>query len=286
MNHPAELTLHKLLSDLRDGTASMSFSSIEQIVSDVRDALQRQFGGKGQQEFRLRMSNVGRPYCQLWYQKNKPEKGRSLPTTFIMNMMLGDIVEAVFKGLLTEAGISYENSEEVTLELKDGTKINGTTDLSIDGAVDDIKSASPWSYQYKFSDYESLKKGDAFGYVGQLAGYAKASNKRAGGWWVVNKANGHFKYVPAQGLDIDEEVTKLNDTAQRIDTNEFERCYKPEPEFFRGKPTGNKILGSVCKFCDFKEDCWETLVTRPSIPSSAKEPPEVDYVYIEEKYND
>lgn len=284
MNHPAELMLHKLLVDMRDGVTSMSTSSIDQIVSDVRDALQRQFGENGPKDFKLRMSNIGRPYCQLWYQKNKPEKGRSLPTTFLMNMMLGDIVEAVFKGLLTEAGVAYDKSEHVTLELEEGKEINGTTDLSIDGAVDDIKSASPWSYKYKFNDYQTLKKDDAFGYVGQLAGYAKAANKRAGGWWVVNKANGQFKYVAAEGLEIEEEVTKLKDTAQRIDTNEFERCFKSVPEFFRGKPTGNKILGSVCKFCDFKEDCWKSLVTRPSIPSSAKEPPEVDYVWIEEKY--
>jgi hypothetical protein len=57
-----------------------------------------------------------------------------------------------------------------------------------------------------------LPAGDGFGYVGQLAGYAKASGKRAGGWWVVNKANGQFKYVPATGLDIDEELSKIETT--------------------------------------------------------------------------
>ena len=29
--------------------------------------------------------------------------------------MLGDIVEAVFKGLLTEAGVKYEDTKKVTL---------------------------------------------------------------------------------------------------------------------------------------------------------------------------
>ena len=54
-------------------------------------------------------------------------------------------------------------------------------------AVDDIKSASDWSYKNKFDSFESLAKGDSFGYVGQLVGYAKASGKNIGGWWVVNK---------------------------------------------------------------------------------------------------
>ena len=35
----------------------------------------------------------------------------------------------------------------------------------------------------------NLKVGDTFGYIGQLACYAKASNKKVCGWWVVNKAN-------------------------------------------------------------------------------------------------
>ena len=286
MNHPAELKLYKLLTELRDGTNSMAETTIEQIVVDVKDALERQFGGGGTQAFRIRMSNIGRPYCQLWFQKNKPHIERSLPSTFILNMMLGDIVEAVFKGLLTEAGVEYINSEKVRLELEDGTVINGTTDLSIDGAVDDIKSASPWSYQHKFSDFHTLKKGDSFGYVGQLAGYAKGLTKKAGGWWVVNKANGQFKYVPADELDLDEEINIIQDKIQKLDINEFERSFEAVPEYFRRKPTGNIVLNPACKFCDYKKECYKTLITRPSIPSSAKEPPEVDYVHIEEKYND
>jgi hypothetical protein len=160
--------------------------------------------------FTLRMSNVGRPSCQLWYEKNKPEVAVPLPTTFIMNMMIGDIVEAVFKGILKEAGVKYEDSDSVKLEL-DNTSINGTYDIVIDGAVDDIKSASDWSYKYKFESFDTLKNGDSFGYVGQLAGYAKAAGKRAGGWWVVNKATGAFKYVRAKWLDVDEEIQKIQD---------------------------------------------------------------------------
>ena len=85
-------------------------------MGDISAALSKQFkeSRKGQ-PFRWRMSNVGRPYCQMWYDKNKPEKALPYPTTFIMNMMIGDIVEAVFKGLMTEAGIQYEDSKEVSL---------------------------------------------------------------------------------------------------------------------------------------------------------------------------
>jgi hypothetical protein len=278
MQHPAELALHQYMSAAVKGTSTMSEDTIKQVATDVADALKRQFGGgKSRDDFRLRMSNVGRPNCQLWYDKNKPEVALPFPTTFIMNMMIGDIVEAVFKGLLKEAGVEYQDSDKVTLEL-DNASINGEYDIVINDAVDDIKSASNWSYQNKFESYDSLAAGDGFGYVAQLAGYAKAADKKAGGWWVVNKANGEFKYVPATGLDVDTEVAKIQDTVATVEANEFKRCFEPVVEKFRGKETGNKVLNSGCKFCSYRFDCWDTLTERPAVKSQAKNPPMVSYI--------
>ena len=171
------------------------------------DAMRRQFGGgKRRDEFRLRMSNIGKPTCQLWFAKNKPEEALPKPTTFVMNMLLGDIVEAAFKGIIKEAGYPYEDKDNfVSLELG-GATIKGSYDIVVDGAMDDVKSASDWSYRNKFASYDTLQKSDPFGYVGQLAGYAKASGKKVGGWWVVNKANGNIKYVPADGLVLEEQT--------------------------------------------------------------------------------
>ena len=228
------------------------------------------------------MSNVGRPSCQLWFEKNKPEKALPRPTTFVMNMMIGDIIEAIFKGLLKEAGVKYENSDKVKLDL-DGTQIEGTYDLVINDAVDDIKSASNWSYINKFDSFEKLKESDGFGYIAQLAGYAKASNKKAGGWWVVNKANGDFKYVPATSLDIEQECTNIKNTISKIEDNKFERCFEPIDETFRGKPTGNKILNDGCIFCAFRYECWESLQDLPSLVSQAQTKKIVPYISIKER---
>ena len=284
MNHPAELSLHQYLEDAVNGKTKMSEKTIKQVASDISDALQRQFGGKSKRnEFTLRMSNIGRPPCQLWFEKNHPDKALPKPTTFVMNMMIGDIVEAVFKGLLTEAGVKYEDSDKVSLELSD-TTISGTYDIVIDGAVDDIKSASDWSYRNKFQSFETLKDGDPFGYVGQLAGYAKASGKRAGGWWVVNKATGEFKYVPATGLDVDEELNKVENTIQTLEVNEFKRCFEPVPEKFRGKETGNLVLNKNCTFCSYRHDCWPDMKEMPAVKSQAKEPKMVAYIKLAKEY--
>ena len=282
MKHPAELQLHQYLEDAANGKSSISEATIERIAKDVADAVRRQFGGgRGSDGFRLRMSNIGRPSCQLWYEKNKPESALPKPNSFVMNMMLGDIVEAVFKGVLVEAGIPFGEAEHVTLDLGD-TQISGTYDLTMDGAVDDVKSASDWSYKNKFESYEKLSASDSFGYVGQLAGYAKASGTKAGGWWVVNKANGQFKYVPAEGIDVDWEVSKIKATVDTVNENKFERCFEPEPETYRGIPSGNLVLNEGCRFCDYRFDCWPTLQELPSRVSKAREPKMVEYVEVKE----
>jgi len=285
MKHPAELALHQYMENAANGKSTMSQETIKQVGLDVMAALGRQFGGGNKRdEFGLRMSNVGRPTCQLWFDKNEPEKALPLPTTFVMNMMLGDIVEAVFKGLLKEAGVEYEGDKKVTLDLDENTSVSGTYDIIIDGAVDDVKSASNWSYNNKFESFDTLSKGDSFGYVAQLAGYAKASGKRAGGWWVVNKANGEFKYVPATGLDIEKEIANIKDTAETLDKNEFKRCFEAVDETFRGKPTGNKVLSTECGFCRYRFACWPGLEERPSVVSQAKQPKTVAYVSLAEEY--
>ena len=169
LNHPAELAIHSYLGSVVNNKSTFSSETAAQVAEDVREAVLRQFNRTEPKGFRLRMSNVGRPYCQLWFEKNKPETAMPRPTTFVMNMILGDIIEAIFKGILKEAKVEYQDSERVTLPLKNAN-IDGTYDLIIDEAVDDVKSASDWSYKHKFQSYKVLKDNDSFGYVGQLAG--------------------------------------------------------------------------------------------------------------------
>jgi len=276
--------VHQYMSDAVNGKSTMSEEVIEQVGNDVKNALRKQFGGGNPRgDFKLRMSNLGRPTCQLWFDKNKPEVASAKPNSFMMNMMLGDIVEAVFKGLLRGAGVKYEEPEHVTLEVGD-TKVSGTYDLVIDGAVDDVKSASGWSYDNKFIDFYTVQMGDPFGYVAQLIGYAKAAKKKVGGWWVVNKANGKFKYVSAKESNVEDTMITIQKTINKVKTNKFERCYEDSAETWRGKPTGNRRLGITCGFCDYKHACWENLKELPSVMSKAKIPPTVYYTELTEEY--
>lgn len=284
MNHVAELAIHQYLTDASNGKSKMSDKTIDTIATDIKDALKRQFGSNNRRkEFSLRMSNIGRPSCQLWFEKNQPEKALPKNNNFVMNMMLGDIVEAVFKGVLTEAKIKYKDSEKCELKVDD-TTITGTYDLIIDDAVDDIKSASDWSYRNKFKSFEILNEEDSFGYVSQLVGYADATNTKVGGWWAVNKATGEFKYVSASSVDLKEQRKKIKQTVTDVNNNVFKRCFEPEEETFRGKLTGNKVLNKNCRFCSYRKACWPKSIDKPAVKSIAKDPKIVSYIELSSEY--
>ena len=287
MHHHAELAVYSFLQKAMKGESDMAEEIRDQVAQDVKAALEKQFSGPSRDEFKLRMSNIGRPKCQLWFEKNDSEDKTPLPPHFLMNMIIGDIVEAVFKGLLRAAGISFTDNEKVTLKLEDGTEINGEFDMVLDDAVDDVKSASPWSYQNKFASSAALADGDSFGYIAQLVGYSRAAGKRMGGWWVVNKANGEFKYVPAEDIDEAAVLSDIQATVSYINNDEpFQRCFEPVSETHYRKPTGNKKLGVGCSFCSYKHKCWPGLKTMPAVMSTAKNPPMVDYVELAPEYEE
>jgi hypothetical protein len=108
----------------------------------------------------------------------------------------------------------------------------------------------------------------------------------AGGWWVVNKATGQFKYVPADGLNVDVHAENIKAVAAELEGNVFRRCYEAEEETYYNKPTGNKVLGKECQWCSYRYACWEGLEERPSLVSRAENPPTVSYVFIKKKENE
>ena len=281
MNHPAELAIYSFLQKALAGEANMTEAVTKQVAADVEAALNKQFNSPPRGDFRLRMSNIGKAPCQLWFEKNDPEDRKPFPPHFLMNMILGDIVEAVFKGLLRAVDQDFKDNEIVTLKLPNGQEIKGEYDMEMDGKIDDVKSASPWSYKNKFESFESLNKDDSFGYVSQLVGYAEAAGKDVGGWWVVNKGNGEFKYVDASEVDKEAVLEGIQSTVDYIENDEpFKRCYEAVPETYFKKPSGNLVLNSKCHWCDFKHKCWDLQELPSRVYKGKKEAPLVEYVLV------
>ena len=283
--HAAELPIKILMRDATLGKAEMSEAIIKNVASDVSAGLNKQFNGGPRDAFRLRMSNIGRPKCQLWFEKNRPEEKAPMPEHFMLNMMLGDIVEAVFKGVLRTAGVEFQDNEYVSLDLGGGRRpIKGEYDLVMAGRVDDVKSASDYSYKNKFIDLETLQADDPFGYVAQLVGYATAAGKKVGGWWVVNKNNGHHKYISAKNVDVDAVLDKIRETYDYLENDEpFERMFTDVPETYYKKETGNRVICKQCSFCSFKKSCWPNYQNLESKTYQGKKTaPMVEYTKLKE----
>jgi len=247
---------------------------VEDAGEMFKDALRKQLSGR-ENDFRLRMSNIGRPSCQLQMEKAGAERTR-MPYNHIMRMMLGDAVECIMEVILRVSGANITGGKsQAEFNIAD-TTINGEDDIEIDDKVYDTKSASPWAYDNKWSEgWHGLAKDDAFGYTAQLLGYSQGLGKQPGGWIVVNKSTGEVRVVDA--CPSEDEVKKINEqvtqTIQKITSDApFERCFAPVDEYFRSKPTGNKRLSNSCSFCSYVAECWPDAVYKPQAMSQAKNP--------------
>lgn len=232
--------------------------------------------------FRLRMSNIGRPACQLQLDAANVEEQlpkNQMPYNHIMRMLLGDLSEVLVNLVLRLSdGVNITGSKnKVTWELGPGTVVEGEDDIEIDDKVYDVKSTSPWAYDNKWAKgWESLAADDSFGYIGQLIGYSTGQGKEPGGWIVLNKSTGEVCVVefgmPAR--DIQKAIDNYRATARLVRDKdaEFERCFEDIEEEFYGKRTGNRRLPAVCGFCQYIRHCWPDAQLKPQTLSKAKNP--------------
>jgi hypothetical protein len=197
-------------------------------------------------DFTVRMSNVGKPSRQMWFEKRDPNGRGSVDGATQIKFLYGHILEEIVLMLVRMA------QHNVTDEQKEVTVngIVGHMDCKINGQVVDVKSASKFAFN-KFVK-GTLADDDPFGYLGQLAGYEKAEGTDKGGFLVINKESGELcMYVP-DDLDkpnIDTKIhTLLNEL--KLDTPP-ELCYTPTPD---GKK-GNMQLPKGCTWCKYKYEC-------------------------------
>jgi hypothetical protein len=204
----------------------------------------------------LRMSSMGKPDRQLWYEINHPELGEKLHPNTYMKFLIGDVIESVLLTLVELSGHEVKGSQdEMTL-----AGIKGHRDAVIDGTIVDVKSASPYSFK-KFEEH--LKpEGDAFGYITQINSYVHASkddplvtNKDEGAFLVMQKVTGDITLDkhPKTNVPMEEIFEYKKKMVQQPEPPD--KCYEPEP---MGK-SGNMKLGVNCSYCPFKWKCHEGL---------------------------
>lgn len=201
----------------------------------------------------LRLSNLGKPDRQLWYEHHKQRLGlktEKFPAPALMKFMFGDVWESLILALAEAAGHTVEH-KQAEVEING---IVGHNDAVIDGVVVDVKSASPFAFK-KFAEGR-LQEDDPFGYMEQLAGYCTAHGNKNGAFLVVEKVLGklclvQFDYEKdLKPLRIEERAEHLKEVVASESIPD--RCYEPQPE----GQSGNEVLGINCSYCPFKFTCW------------------------------
>lgn len=197
-------------------------------------------------DFTVRMSNVGKPSRQMWFEKRDPNGRGSVDGATQIKFLYGHVLEEIVLMLVRMAGHNVtDEQKEVTVN-----GIVGHMDCKINGQVVDVKSASKFAFN-KFMK-GTLADDDPFGYLGQLAGYEKAEGTSEGGFLVINKESGELcMYVP-DDLDKPNIDTKINTLLDelKLDTPP-DLCYNPTPD---GKK-GNMQLPKGCTWCKYKHEC-------------------------------
>ena len=196
--------------------------------------------------FTLRMSNIGRPLRQLWYDSRAGESEHVPKASDQIKFLYGHILEEIVLMLARAAG------HNVTDQQKDAevAGITGHMDAKIDGEVVDVKTASRFAFA-KFQN-GALFNDDPFGYLAQLSAYETSEGTSGGGFLVINKESGELCLYRPVDLEKPNVPEKIESIKKALSVDEPPtRCYNPVAD---GK-SGNMKLPKNCVFCPYKFDC-------------------------------
>ena len=239
--------IYKNIQPICDGESlDLSEEQIDKFGEDMKNVL-RNWSSPTVRDcrFTLRMSNVGKPLRQLWYD-NKSEMDSSVTPITMIKFLYGHILEEVVLMLARLSGHEVSDEQkEVTVN-----DVKGHMDCKIDGEVVDVKTAS--SFAFKKFKYGTLPDDDPFGYISQLSGYEQSEGTTGGGFLVINKETGELTFYAPDEFD------KI-DTGKRIKTirkafkskTPPDKCYPEIPEGTKG----NMKIHRGCSYCPHKFVC-------------------------------
>lgn len=244
--------IHALFGEGKQKFDNLMF---EQFGGNLTEIMNERFNTERKGGY-LRLSNIGRPDRQLWYEINDPDGGERLTPQALIKFLYGDMQEQLLILLAKLAGHEVTCEQETVVV----NGVEGHIDCLIDGCLVDVKSTSRFAFS-KFKDGTLLEPGnDAFGYIGQLAAYTHAKTPGKDGYFfAVNKDLGHLAL-----LRVDSDVLARYQVEARIENAKEvvagaipDRCY---PDVADGK-SGNMKLDTGCSYCARKFKCWPDIKT-------------------------
>jgi len=196
---------------------------------------------------KLRLSQIGKPDRQLWYNINSNTERASLTSSTRIKFLYGYILEEF---LLMCASIAGHDVKDQQKEVSVGGVV-GHQDCVIDGVLVDVKSASTSSFK-KFKN-NNLLEDDPFGYIAQISAYAQANGLKDAAFLAIDKSTGEIVLTPVHSMEFINAEARIKHLKGLVDSDIIpDRCYDPVPD---GK-SGNSKLPVGCVFCSHKRECW------------------------------
>jgi len=195
----------------------------------------------------LRLSAIGKPDRQLWYDVNTETTEEKLPPSTRIKFLYGYILEELLLLCASIAGHTVEDQQkEVTVE-----GVLGHQDAVIDGVLVDCKSASGFSFK-KFES-NTIADDDPFGYMAQISAYAQANGIDQAAFLVIDKSTGKICLTPVHSMEMVNASSRIKHLKEVVKgSNVPSKCYAAVPD---GK-SGNLKLAVGCVYCRHKSMCW------------------------------
>jgi len=227
--------------------ANVTEENMDKFLLNIKEAFHSWNNPVREKDGKLRMSVLGKPPRQLWYDRFSPKKTKSYDASLNIKFLYGHILEHLLLYLAELTGHKIgDQQKKVEID-----NIKGHIDATVDGEVCDVKSASSFSFK-KFKTGE-LVGDDPFGYHAQLSGYETGMGTNGGGFLVMDKSSGDVCFYKPDEL-AKPNVTTLIKTLQDTLKSKTppEKCYQ-----LSETKGGNKSLPIGCQFCTHKWECYK-----------------------------
>lgn len=255
--------MYGVVESIRDGK---TINIAPQAITNYRDRVTADILShvtprtRKRKEKTLYFSEIGKPCLRQVYYGFHEYPKEPLRANTLIKFGYGDYLETYLMFLAEVAGHEVTDYQKrCTIELKDGWKVSGRLDFKVDGVLVDAKSASTYAFK-KFSE-GTLITDDAFGYMGQLAGYsvsegvgqAEDHTGNRAGFLAIEKQNGDICFYEPELDEVMHSLPDLDGIVDAMESDEIpDRGFEPEP-YQQG---GNMVLGVNCSYCAFKDTCW------------------------------
>ena len=220
---------------------------LDSFTQSLKQTIKGLLNEKPREKGKLRLSAIGKPARQLWYDKNSKEEPKPLASNTRIKFLYGHLLEDVLILLARLAG-------HTVTDLQKQVNVHGVVghqDCMIDGVLVDCKSASGKSFE-KFSK-DTLSTDDPFGYIAQISAYAEGNGVDEAAFLVIDKQHGNICLTNVHSLEMINAKERIEYLKGVMDKNTPPaKCYSDVPDGI----SGNHKLAIGCLYCSHKRTCW------------------------------